>query len=77
MIVLTFLFSFWVNNFGTYNKVYGSIGTILILMIVIYFNAMILLIGFELNVSIHSLKEKAHLRKIHDEESLREMVNEK
>ena len=60
MIVLTFLFSFWVNNFGTYNKVYGSIGTILILMIVIYFNAMILLIGFELNVSIHSLKEKAN-----------------
>jgi membrane protein len=74
MILLTFLFSFWVNNFGTYNKVYGSIGTILILMIVIYFNAMILLIGFELNVSIHSLKEKAHLRKIHEEDSLRIMV---
>ena len=52
-----FLFSFWVNNFGTYNKVYGSIGTILILMIVIYFNALILLIGFELNVSIHSLRK--------------------
>jgi membrane protein len=74
MILLTFLFSFWVNNFGTYNKVYGSIGTILILMIVIYFNAMILLIGFELNVSIHSLKEKAHLRKIHEEDNLRIMV---
>ncbi len=56
MIVLTFLFSYWVNNFGTYNKVYGSIGTILILMIVVYFNAMILLIGFELNVTIHALK---------------------
>ncbi len=34
MILLTFIFSFWVNKFGTYNKVYGSIGTILILMIV-------------------------------------------
>jgi membrane protein len=54
--------------------VYGSIGTILILMVVVYFNAMILLVGFELNVSIHSLKEKAHLRKIHDEESLKEMA---
>jgi membrane protein len=63
MILVTFMFSFWVNNFGTYNKVYGSIGTILILMLVIYFNAMILLIGFELNVSIHSLKEKALKRK--------------
>jgi membrane protein len=58
MILLTFMFSFWVNKFGTYNKVYGSIGTILILMIVIYFNALILLIGFELNVSIHSLQGK-------------------
>jgi len=59
MILLTFVFSFWVNKFGTYNKVYGSIGTILILMVVVFFNALILLIGFELNVSIHSLKEKA------------------
>lgn len=63
MILLTFIFSFWVNKFGTYNKVYGSIGTIMILMIVIYFNALILLIGFELNISIHSLKEKAKQRK--------------
>jgi membrane protein len=62
MILLTFIFSFWVNKFGTYNKVYGSIGTIMILMIVIYFNALILLIGFELNVSIHSLQEKAKKR---------------
>jgi membrane protein len=59
MILIAFTFSFWVNKFGTYNKVYGSIGTIMILMIVVYFNALILLIGFELNVSIHSLKEKA------------------
>jgi membrane protein len=63
MILVTFIFSFWVNNFGTYNKVYGSIGTILILMVVVYFNALILLIGFELNVSIHSLQEKVKLRK--------------
>jgi membrane protein len=62
MIMLTFVFSFWVNKFGTYNRVYGSIGTILILMIVIYFNALILLIGFELNVSIHSLQEKTKKR---------------
>lgn len=63
MILLTFIFSIWVNKFGTYNKVYGSIGTIMILMIVIYFNALILLIGFELNISIHSLREKAKHRK--------------
>lgn len=62
IIITTFLFSYWVNNFGSYNKVYGSIGTILILMLVIYINSLMLLIGYELNVSIHSLKAMAEER---------------
>jgi membrane protein len=61
-IVTTFVFSYWVNKFGTYNKVYGSIGSILILMLLIYFDSMILLIGYELNVSIHHLKVMADER---------------
>jgi membrane protein len=61
IILTTIFFSFWVNKFSTYNKVYGSIGTILILMLIIYFNSLVLLIGYELNVSIH------HLRVIADE----------
>jgi membrane protein len=65
MIFVTFAFSVWVNKFGTYNKVYGSIGTILIIMIVIYINSLILLIGYELNVSIHSLKQRAREREAH------------
>ena len=73
IIILTFGFSYWVNNFGTYNKVYGSIGTILILMLLIYFNSLILLIGYELNVSIHSLKAMAEERARHEaEQKLRE-----
>src|SRR5579862_2841988 len=56
IILTTVFFSFWVNKFSTYNKVYGSIGTILILMLIIYFNSLVLLIGYELNVSIHHLK---------------------
>jgi membrane protein len=63
IIGTTLLFSYWVNKFGTYNKVYGSIGTILILMILVYFNSLVLLIGYELNVSIHHLKEMADERK--------------
>lgn len=56
IILTTVLFSYWVNTFGNFNKLYGSIGTILIIMLLIYINSMVLLIGFELNVSIHSLK---------------------
>lgn len=59
MLVFTLLFSYWVNNFASYNKLYGSISAILILMVLIYFNSLVLLIGFELNVSISSLKRLA------------------
>ena len=62
IIGFTILFSFWVNNIASYNKVYGSLGGILILMLLIYVNSMVLLIGFELNVSINSLKSIAQRR---------------
>ncbi len=45
-------FSYYINNFGKYNTLYGSIGTLVVVMLSFYFNALIMLIGFELNVSI-------------------------
>jgi len=62
IFLFTIFFSFWVNHFSNYNKLYGSIGTILILMLLIYFNSLVLLIGFELNVSINSIKHEADER---------------
>jgi membrane protein len=56
ILLTTILFSSWVNRFGGYNKIYGSIGAILILMFLVYLNSMIILIGYELNVSIYHLK---------------------
>lgn len=63
MIATTSAFSFWVNHFNNYNKIYGSLGTILILMFLIYLNSLILLIGFELNLSITFLKSESKGRK--------------
>ena len=51
-ILTSVVFSFYVDNFGAYNKFYGSIGTIIVVMIWIQLNAFILLVGFELNASI-------------------------
>lgn len=62
LILFTFLFSFWINNYATYNKVYGPIGTIMIIMVLIYINSLVLLIGFELNLSIKSLKAESDKR---------------
>jgi membrane protein len=58
-ILFTMGFSYYVNRFGSYNKVYGSIGTIMIIMLLVYFNSLVLLIGFELNVSIHYTRDPA------------------
>lgn len=50
-------FAFYVNNFSQYNKLYGSIGTLMVIMLWIYFNCIILLLGFELNASIKNAKK--------------------
>lgn len=63
MMVFTAGFSYYVSNFSNYNELYGSISTVLILMLLIYFNSLVLLIGFELNVSITSLKHEVDERK--------------
>lgn len=65
-LAATWGFSYFVNNFGRYNALYGSIGTIIMLMALIYINSLVLLIGFELNVSIRSLKLIADQRKQHE-----------
>lgn len=57
LAVLTSLgFAYYINNFSSYNKVYGSLGGLIILMLWLYLNSLILIIGFELNASIEYSK---------------------
>jgi len=57
LAILTSLgFAYYINNFSSYNKVYGSLGGLIILMLWLYLNSLILLIGFELNASIEYSK---------------------
>lgn len=51
-ILTSVIFSWFVNNFGQYNEIYGSIGALIVILIWIQLNAFILLIGFEMNASI-------------------------
>ena len=53
-----YLFGIYVVKFAQYNQLYGSIGTLLILMLFVWLNAIILLLGFELNASLYSLKKR-------------------
>ncbi|TKC09209.1 YihY/virulence factor BrkB family protein [Pedobacter frigoris] len=56
-------FSFYINNFSAYNKVYGSIGTLIVIMIWLYLNSLILLVGFELNASVDLSKRSVKIIK--------------
>lgn len=57
-LIATLGFNYYVANFSKYNALYGSIGTLIIVLMWIYFNAIILLIGFELNASISYAKKR-------------------
>ena len=58
IIITSIGFNYYINHFSQYNKIYGSIGTLMIILIWMYFNSIILLTGFELNASIANAKGK-------------------
>jgi membrane protein len=48
-LLFSLLFSFYVSNFSSYNETYGSLAGVAILMLYIYYSAVIMLIGAEMN----------------------------
>jgi membrane protein len=56
-IITSLGFSAYVNNFGQYNRLYGWIGTLIVILVWLYLNSIALLIGFELNLSIKEAKD--------------------
>lgn len=58
IILFSYLYGVYIDNFSAYNEIYGSIGALLILMVYIWLNANLLLLGFELNASLRTLKAR-------------------
>lgn len=54
VLIVSYGFGYYVDNFANYNKIYGSLGTIIVVMLWIYFNSFVLLLGFEINASIQN-----------------------
>jgi len=67
MMLLIVAFSYVISNFGQYNKIYGSIGALLIILLLINLNAFLLLIGFEFNIIVYRLKQIHASKKIAEE----------
>lgn len=58
LLVITSLgFNYFITHFSSYNRVYGSIGTLIIILIWLYINSLVLLVGYELNNSIRKAKK--------------------
>jgi membrane protein len=58
IFLVSMIFSFYISSFDTYNKFYGSIGALIGLMIWLDFVSMILILGFEINVSIDTVTKR-------------------
>lgn len=62
-VLTSFGFSYYINHFSHYNKIYGSIGTLIVVMIWLYLNSLIVLMGFELNANIDFAKRNIKIVK--------------
>ena len=63
IIAATYGFSFYLSNFSSYNKLYGSIGTMIALMIWLYLLAFVIILGFEINAGIAAATRKQRFAK--------------
>lgn len=59
ILMTTYLFGIYIENFSTYNQLYGSIGALLIFLFYTWLNSSVLLLGFELNATLNRLKNSS------------------
>lgn len=60
--ILSALFRLYVSNFGNYNKVYGAVGAVIILLLWLYMSSLVLLLGDQLNVTVGEAMKKTQLK---------------
>ncbi len=56
-IIISTIFSYYVNNFGNFSKTYGSLGGIIVLLIWLYISSIIIVLGGEINATLESFRE--------------------
>jgi membrane protein len=72
---ISYGFSYYVTNFGSYNKVYGSIGALIALMIWIQLLTLVLLFGYEINASLHYGTKMQEIEKYSKKKTKREITS--
>jgi membrane protein len=71
-VLASVAFNFYVSNFGSYNKTYGSIGAVIVLLLYLYISSLTILFGAELNATLVRMKEEISGKQIIDAEPANE-----
>ena len=61
-------FNIYVSNFGSYDKTYGSIGAVILLLLYLYISSLVVLFGAELNATLVRVKEEISGKQVLDAE---------
>ncbi|UKN00138.1 YihY/virulence factor BrkB family protein [Paracrocinitomix mangrovi] len=64
IVVISIFYQLYISNFANYNALYGSLGTFIMVMLYVYMISFALLIGFELNASIHGAIQQKKLNNL-------------
>lgn len=72
--MLSALFRAYVANFGNYNKVYGAVGTVIVLMLWLWMSAAVMLVGDQLNVTVGEHIQSKTNKKLLDPETNQEIL---
>jgi membrane protein len=60
--IVSALFRLYVANFGNYNKVYGAVGAVIVLLLWLYMTSLVLLLGEQLNTTVGEAMQQAKMR---------------
>jgi len=71
-VLASVAFNFYVSNFGSYNRTYGSIGAVIVLLLYLYISSLTILVGAELNATLVRMKEEISGKQILDAEPANE-----
>jgi len=74
-LTISYIFSYYVSNFGTYNKLYGSIGVMLALMIWLFLFSVVLLVGYVINASMHQVQHRHSINALKEKTKLEKLSN--
>jgi membrane protein len=60
--ILSALFRLYVENFGNYNKVYGAVGAVIVLLLWLQMSSFVLLLGDQLNVTVGDTMQQSRAK---------------